>query len=702
MMNQSPERTPPPSDDVAAYAVAKARVRAGADPALEAGLLVARMTTQEKIGCLDGDTNFWDGLLDMVAGGYYRHPFPAARVPRLGFPGLSFSDGPRGIVIGASTCFPVSMARGATFDPELEEAIGNAIGIEARLQGADFYGGVCVNLLRHPGWGRAQETYGEDPFHVGEMGAALTRGVQRHAMACVKHFACNSIENARFVVNVEASRDVLDDVYFAHFRRIVQEGVAAVMTSYNSLNGEWCGQSRELIAGILREEWGFDGIVMSDFVYGLRDPAASVAAGLDIEMPFRQQRALALEFALAEGTITIEQVEACVRRVVATVLRFDAARDDKLPDRTLLAGPSHRALARRTAAESIVLLRNEPAAGDPSPVLPLAPGNLRRIAVLGRLADRPNLGDRGSSDVHPPSVVTPLAGLRAALPDVDFTDDAASADVAIVVAGYTFEDEGEFTAAVSAELFALMPPVPDEGVWGRFAEASASGHSMAAGGDRRSLRLRDEDEALIAATAAVQPRTVVVLVGGSAIMVETWIDSVAAVLHAWYPGMEGGHAIADVLLGIVNPSGRLPFAVPTDETHLACFDPDATQIRYDRWHGQWLLDRDAREVRFPFGFGLSYTSFRIESARADGGSITVDIVNDGARDGAVVVFVFRPEGQTMRLVAFRKVFVASMQRAGVVLPIATSGHRTAAAHFGSFVVALHARDPHALAIEVSP
>jgi beta-glucosidase len=664
-------------------------VRAGADAGLEAALLVAAMTTDEKLGCLDGDTEFWDGLIDMASGGYYRHPYPAARVERLGFPGFRFADGPRGIVVGASTCFPVTMARGASFDPALEEAIGEAIGIEARLQGADFFGGVCVNLLRHPGWGRAQETYGEDPFHVGEMGAALTRGVQRHAMACVKHFACNSIENARFQVDVEVTRDVLDDVYLPHFRRIVREGVASVMTAYNSVNGQWCGQSHELLRTILRNEWGFDGIVVSDFVYGVRDPSESLMAGLDVEMPFRQLRALALPFALAEGRITMEDVDAAVLRIVRTVLRFDAALAGDAPDTALLAGPAHRALARRAAAESIVLLRNEPAAGVP--VLPLARDALKRIAVLGRLADAANLGDGGSSNVHPPSVVTPLAGLRAALPGVEWTDDAAAADVAIVFAGSTFEDEGEYTAGVSAELLALMPPAPDDAVWGRLAEAAAGGRGMAPGGDRRSLRLRAEDEDLIARTGAVQPRTVVVLLGGSAFVVEAWIDSVAAALHAWYPGMEGGHAIADVLVGAVEPSGRLPFAVPTDEAHLPDFDPDTKRVRYGRWHGQWLLDREGHAPRFPFGFGLSYTKIRLAPAHARRGAIDVEVVNDGPRDGATVVFVFRPDEGTKRLVAFRKVSVAAGQT--VRLPIELG-------QAGPFVVALHAGDPCAQSVEL--
>lgn len=692
------EQRPVPADPGSAtgstpYAGAKARVRAGSDPASEADALVQAMSLAEKLGCLDGDTDFWPGLVDMASGGYYRHPFPAAAVERLGFPGLRFCDGPRGIVIGASTCFPVAMARGASFDPGLEERIGLAIGAEARIQGADFFGGVCVNLLRHPAWGRAQETYGEDPFHVGEMGAALVRGVQRHAMACVKHFACNSIENARFQVNVVVDRRDLDEVYLPHFRRVVDEGVAAVMSAYNSVNGAWCGDSRELLGDILRDEWGFDGIVVSDFVYGLRNPAGSVRAGMDIEMPFRQQRAQALEEAVRDGSLSVAEVDTAVRRIVATVLRFDAATPDEAPDAGLLAGPSHRALAREAASASIVMLRNEAVDGDP--VLPIRAERVRRIAVLGRLADVANLGDGGSSNVHPPAVVTPLAGLRAALPGAEWTTDASQAgdvDLAVVVVGCTLEDEGEFTGGISPELFALMPPVTDNSVWERLAESQRDRLGMALGGDRRSLALRPEDERLVADVSSRQPRTVVLLMGGSAITVEPWIDSVAAVLQVWYPGMEGGHAIADVLTGASDPGGRLPFAVPTDEAHLPFFDPDAVEIRYDSWHGQWMLDRDGRRARFPFGYGLSYADFELEEARRDGGHVVAILRNTSAAAGSCVVFAFRPNGPTQRLVAFRKVALGAGERASVRLAVAP-GDRVR--------VGFHAHDPRSIEVDAA-
>ncbi|HEX3981473.1 MAG TPA: glycoside hydrolase family 3 N-terminal domain-containing protein, partial [Acidimicrobiales bacterium] len=292
-------------------------------PADRARSVVAAMTDDEKLWCLDGDAPFWAGLTYLGESGYHKSPFRAAQVERLGLAGFSFSDGPRGVVVDRATCFPVSMARGATWDVDLEERIGEAIGRELRAVGADLYGGVCVNVLRHPAWGRAQETYGEDPHHVGEMGAALTRGVQRHAMACVKHFACNSMENARFTVDIDVDEAALHDVYLPHFKRIVDEGVAVVMSAYNRVNGEWCGENWALLTEVLRHEWGFEGFVISDWIFGLRDAGRSLRAGLDVEMPYRMIRAGHLGEALERGEVSWAEVDLAVERIIATRLRFD-------------------------------------------------------------------------------------------------------------------------------------------------------------------------------------------------------------------------------------------------------------------------------------------------------------------------------------------------------------------------------------------
>lgn len=669
------------------FAEAAARVRGGADPHVEARALVAAMTREEQLGCLDGDTPFWEGLIDGLAGGYYEHPYPAAAVPRLGIPGLQFSDGPRGVVVGHATAFPVSMARGATFDPALEERIGDAIGRELRAAGATFYGGVCVNLLRHPAWGRAQETYGEDPLHVGEMGAALTRGAQRHVMACVKHFACNSMENARFSVDVTAGERALHEVYLPHFRRIVAEGVASVMSAYNSLNGEWCGQHRELLTGILRNEWGFDGFVISDFQFGLRDAVRSVQAGLDIEMPYLQQRHQHLPAALADGTLAAADVERAVERIVATFLRA-APLFERAGDPAVTACADHRALARDAARRSFVLLRNEGA------LLPLDPATLRRLAVIGELAAVPNLGDGGSSDVHPPSVATPLDGLRAALPGVEVLHDdgrdpsaavavARDADAVVLVVGYTREDEGEYVdVAGMAPLFHMFPPMTDPAVNERLQAAlqrAGQGFGMSPGGDRRSLQLRETHESLIELVAAANPRTAVLVMGGSAVVMERWRERVPAILLVWYPGMEGGHAIADVLLGRAVPSGRLPFAIPTAAEHLAPFDRDATAATYDLFHGQWLLDRDATPPAYPFGFGLSYSTFALGDVALAGVGpdriVRVTIENTGTRRGADVVQVYGglPESRharpPRRLLGFARVELDPGARREVEIPV---------------------------------
>ena len=222
----------------------------------QARALLARMTLADKIGQMSGDTPLFPSLVEMLWA-YNTRPMPAGENRKLGIPAIQFTDGPRGVVVYHSTCFPVSMARGATWDPALEERVGEAIGIEARSQGANFIACVCINVLRHPAWGRAQETYGEDPHHLGELGAALVRGVQRHVMACVKHYAANSIENSRMKVNVEVAERTLREIYLPHFKRCVDAGAAAVMSAYNRINGDWCSQNRHLLRDILKEEWGF-------------------------------------------------------------------------------------------------------------------------------------------------------------------------------------------------------------------------------------------------------------------------------------------------------------------------------------------------------------------------------------------------------------------------------------------------------------
>jgi len=710
------------------FGEALANVAQGRDHHDAACDLVTKMTLPEKLDCLDGDTPFWPGLFNMTSGGYYEHTWPAAQVERLGIPGIEFADGPRGCVIGDATAFPVSMARGATFDTDLEERIGAAIGRELRASGATYTGAVCMNLLRHPAWGRAQETYGEDPLHVGAMAAALMRGLQQHVMACMKHFALNSMENARFKVDVSVDERALHEVYLPHFKHVAAEGVASVMSAYNSVNGEWCGENSTLLTEILREEWGWDGFVTSDFIFGLRDSAKSLRAGLDIEMPFRQQRAMHLTQALADGTVTEADVDSAVQRVVATLLRF-APVFELSPPVTVVGCDEHRSLARDAAVASTVLLRNE------GRLVPVDPASVKRIAVLGRLAEVRNLGDGGSSDVKASRVVTPLEGLRGAFgySTVTFSADDASAasdaDLVVVVVGYTKDDEGEYindegTAPLIAEMFPPMdhptlgvdapyePPAPRRSAMteARPDRDSDTSDMMAPGGDRTSLRLSDVDEALIAAAAAANDNVVVVVVSGSSVVMP-WADSVRAVLMTWYSGVEGGTALSDVLTGVAEPAGRLPFVIPTEAADLPEFEKDANTVTYDLFHGQWMLDRDVKRAHFPFGWGLGYSDILVREATLsdDDDSVTVVVSNDGDRRGSTVVFVHAGLRASVharppwRLIGFARIVVRPGTSEVVDVPLdwtaldlRIDGAWTSEPGTYELEVGLHARDPEAI------
>jgi beta-glucosidase len=516
------------------------------------------------------------------------------------------------------------MQRGASFDPELERRVGEAIGAEVRALGGNYFGGVCVNLLRHPAGGRAQETYGEDPYHVGQMGAALVQGVQsQNVIACVKHFAMNNQEDTRFKIDVTCDERTLREVYLPHFKACVDAGAGSVMSAYNQVRGEYLSQNHYLLTDILKEEWGFDGFVISDFVFGVHETVAAANAGLDIEMPNTKYFGKRLVAAVRKGQVPEAQIDDAAERIVRTLLRFTEAPDPRAYPRTLVASPEHRALAREVAEKSMVLLKNE------RQTLPFDPTAVRTVAVIGELAQEGNIGDHASSQVHPPYVVTPLEGLRRTLGKsvrIRYISGrnvaaarrlAAKADAVMVVVGNRHDDEGEF-----------LSPVP----------------FLKVGGDRASLRLKPEDAALIRAVAPVNPRTAVVLIGGSVFVMEEWKDAAPAILHAFYPGMEGGTALANVLFGMVNPGGKLPFTIPTDEAHLPPFDREATHVEYDMYHGYTRLEKAEQTPAFAFGYGLSYTTFQLADPQfavaGDQVTASVTVTNTGARDGDEVVQLY--------------------------------------------------------------
>jgi beta-glucosidase len=697
------------------------QVRSGEATADDAAArLLAQLTLDERLGLLDGDAGLLRTIPKMAGGNHNQVFLTAGQVERLGIPGLRFTDGPRGVVRGSSTCFPVAIARGATFDPELEQQVGEAIGKEGRVQQANLFGGLCVNALRHPGWGRAQETYGEDPVHLGRMGVALTRGVAPWLMTCVKHFALNSMDEARFKVDVTASDADLHERYLPHFKAVVDAGVDSVMTAYNRVNGSWAGESRQLITDVLRREWGFEGYTHSDWVYGFRDAVASVQAGLDVEMPFRQQRARALPKALRDGRLLPADVDAAGLRVLAGQLRYAARKVAPEPEAGVVAGPAHRALARRVAVQSLVLLRNEVV--DGVPVLPLRADGVGTVAVLGRLADQANIGDNGSSLVSPPSTSTVLDGLvealgRTRVVHVDAADRsgsvaaAAEADAAVVVVGLGHEDEGEFLVADDSEPLRVYHPAFKFAPLAKALAWLTHRSDVRIGGDRRDLHLRAEDVELLEAVAAVNPRTVVIIIGGGMVLLDPWRERVGAIVLGWYPGMEGGRAIADVLLGEEEPGGRLPFPIVSDPAQLAPTDFDAKSIRYDRWWGQRKLDRDGNVATHPYGFGLGYTTFALdglELAPADGGvRATVEARNTGDRPGATVVQLYAidldqpADRQVWHLLGFQRIELPAGEAGEVTVEgdLAAISRRTAPGQWSladgnwHVVAAQHAHDP---------
>jgi beta-glucosidase len=586
--------------------------------------VLSSLTLDEKIYQMHGRTSLFDILVHRFILFHYNYrPYWAAGVKRYGIPSMGFSDGPRGVVVGHSTCFPVAMARAATWDVELQQRVGDAIGRECRAQGANYFGGGCVNLLHHPAGGRAQESYGEDPYLVGEMGAALVSGVSHHnVITCVKHYALNNIEDTRLKgVNIEIDERALREVYLPHFKRTIQAGAASVMGAYNKVRGEYCCENKYLLKDILKGEWNFTGFTISDFLFGIHDVAKAANAGLDMEMCGDAHYRKLKEEILA-GNVSEETIDEAVRRILTTIVDYETRPDTEEYSKDKIASELHRNLAREVAEESIVLLKNA------GPLLPIDEKKVKSLCVIGKLAREKNIGDHGSSEVKPSYVVTPYEGILAAAGkrgiDVCYTSGenmsstaelAKKADLVVVFAGMSHKDEGEGGVDV-----------------------------LNIGGDRDNLSLHESDIALIKNVAKINPNIVVVLIAGSTLTVEEWKDDVPSILMAWYGGMEGGNALARVLFGETNPCGHLPFVVPKNESQLPPFDHKSLNVHYDYFHGYTYMDKYGRIPEYPFGFGLSYTNFELKdiSAKRETDKIRVMVTasNTGERAGKVVIQVY--------------------------------------------------------------
>jgi len=329
--------------------------------------LLSQMTLEEKVAQMAGN-----GTMASPGGGLL---WTAPRIERLGVPPFVMSDGPRGVT-GAqgATTFPVGMARGASWQPEIEQRVGAAMGRELRAIGGNILLAPTINNLRHPSWGRSQETYGEDVQHLSRMAVAFVRGVQEYVLANPKHYAANSIEDTRFEVDVTVDERTLREVYLPHFRAAVLEGGAAsVMSAYNSVNGQFCGENEQLLKQILKTDWAFDGFVLSDWFFGTQSTLGSALNGLDLEMPVAQVYGEALLSAVQDGEVPESLIDEAVRRMLRKKLQHQLDQASGLDD-SVLANDEHLALAREAAVEGSVLLKNE------SSALPLDTSALQRIA----------------------------------------------------------------------------------------------------------------------------------------------------------------------------------------------------------------------------------------------------------------------------------------------------------------------------------
>jgi beta-glucosidase len=606
----NPLENPTPSDASCTQSLEPVQRLGTGSP--EAQDLLARMTLDEKRTLLSGyiDYEWTDGTA-----------FEAAGVERVNYPTFRMRDGARGVrgIFGEpSTTFPVGQARAASFDIDLEERIGRVFAAELRALRGDVVLAPTVNVLRHPAWGRAQETYGEDPVVLGELGAAFVRGVQGGAQgmpACVKHYAGNNTEDNRGGNNDHGVDAIIDEqtlreIYVRAFQIIVEKAdPACVMTGYNDVNGYSNTENTHLLADILRSSptgpqqgFGWKGFVVSDWgsTLGPGHGALALEAGLDIEMPD--------PLAFSElGADHATGIERAARRVLDARATFGQLSSPYLewhaqpPDSSISSAASHRELAREAAEKGAVLLKN---AG----VLPLGKrvgtsgtealdsivflGPDRGVPRLLSVFEPHGLGDGGSSQTYPPYAVSFMEGVTRRAEGVSVTQSSGASSaigksVAIIPVTMAHADEGE---------------------------------GYGGGGDRDTLTLStieprhwtpDKPAAFIRDVRAADPdvKIVVLLAVGSAIVMEDWLDAADAVIQTFYPGQEGGNAVARLLFGDVNFSGKLPFTVATDPTHYPFLGNAEESLTFEYLHGYRRLEANGVTPRFWFGHGLSYTSY---------------------------------------------------------------------------------------------
>lgn len=625
--------------------------------------LLGRMTLAEKVSILSG------------ADWMENHP-----VKRLGIPALKVVDGPLGVRAwmassaetntGSSTLkviatsFPSGISLAATWDPTMSERMGQAIAQQARALGRDMVLGPTVNINRMPLWGRNFEGYGEDPYLAGRIAVGFVKGVQGEGIiATVKHFAANNMEWHRLRVDEQIDSRTLHEIYFPAFKAAIQDGGAwAVMSAYNKVNGKNASENEFLLTDVLRKEWGFKGLTISDWG-STYSTVAPINAGLDLEMP-GGPRAVAMlsgQWAKVENVsglqMTPERVMAeikaghikpeTVTARAADVLRVMIANgllDHPHEPGGALNTPEQQAVAREVATESIVLLKNT---GE---VLPLDSSRVHRIAVIGPSAATARTGGGGSSLVRPEHAVAPLDGIR----------ERAGKDIEVDYAlgvSMSGDNPADDTSVARAKQLAEAVSLAAKAdvaivVVGRSTQIESEAF------DQATMDLPSGQDELIQAVARANPHTVVVLNTGNPVTMSRWLAQVPGVVDLWYAGQEGGHALAGVLFGDADPSGKLPVTFPQawEDTPVYGNYPGnrnyETSYKEGIYVGYRYYDTKKVEPLFPFGYGLSYTSFaydglKITPMTKDGKTVfaaDLSVANTGSRPGAEVVQLYVHDG----------------------------------------------------------
>lgn len=762
------------------------------DPAVEKHVssLVSQMTLDEKVTLVGGNQ------------------FATYAIPRLGIPALKMTDGPIGVRWDQSTAFPSGISVGATFDLDLVRQEAMALGVEAKALGRDMLLGPNVNMSRVPNGSRGFESWGEDPFLSSTYVSTFVPALQsQKVIATTKHFALNDQEFERMTLNVQADERTMREIYLPPFQAAIEAGSWSVMAAYNKVNGLYASENPALIS-LLKEEWGFKGILVSDWG-ATHSTIAAANAGLDLEMPEGDFFNQALTDAVKNGQVSEatlnDKVTRILRAMIATGI-FDQNDSDR-PPLSAVNSPEHQALAKKIAEDSLVLLKNQ------DQILPLHPTGLKSIAVIGPNAAIARAAGGGSSEVTPFYMISPLQGLQNALGSINSTVQINYAVGAPTVGNYPaletdyfYLDETGTQHGLKGEYFTNMnlegdpaftrtdpnidfswgfsPPAPgisnylysirwtgkikpaasgfynlhainDDGVrvyiddnlvvdnWtehspsvstgrvyleaGRYSDfkmeyyekydscmvhfgwtpgdldvqkdaldvartsdvallfVGLSDALESEGTDRSSLELPADQISLINAVSAVNPNTVVVINSGEPVLMGSWIDQVKGVVQAWYPGQEGGNAVAELLLGQISPSGKLPVTISKrweDSSAYHSYPGTAGSLNYSEgiYVGYRFADKNGIEPLFPFGYGLSYTQFSYQdmivmaqdtSTKNPSIDVWATIQNTGERAGAesmqLYVAANTPEVDrpVQELKGFTKVFLQPGEKARV-------------------------------------